>query len=192
LSGSGIGWVNSLSNTAHFYDRENNKPHGQGHLPFLLQNSIGDNWRLQKMKWIGPYKIDRLLDGMLTDHFSKPPDSDSVYLVSLKKWKKKPTANCKPIYVGSNISISPLFRKRVGDLIADMFGFFTDARKGHHSGGQSIYKFCRERKFNPKDLFIGWLKTCRCSRCAENKIYDSLNPERNKKRPARCNRHSNG
>lgn len=142
------------------------------------------------MKWIGPFRIDRLLDGMLYDHFSKPPDSDSVYLISIKSWTNKPTPDCVPIYVGSNTSTSQRFRTRIGDILADMFGFFTDAT-GHHSGGQSIYKFCRERKINPKDLFIGWMETCGCSRCAENEEYESLQPLLNKKRPARCGRHIN-
>ena len=140
------------------------------------------------MRWIGPYRIDQLLDDMLSDKFPKPPESESVYLVSLKPWETKPTSECDSLYVGGNTGRSPRFRTRIGDLVADVFGFFSNAT-GHHSGGQSINAFCRENKLNPKGLFIGWLEGCECARCAENELFERLDPKLNKNRPARCRSH---
>jgi hypothetical protein len=140
------------------------------------------------MKWIGPYTIDELLDGMLNKTIPKPPDSQSVYLISLKSWTTTPTSACAPLYVGSNTGKSKRFRTRVGDLVADAFGFFTE-ETGHHSGGQSINDFCKQNGLNPKTLFIGWLFQCKCVRCEERALFKSLTPSLNKNWPAACSVH---
>lgn len=49
-----------------------------------------------------------------------PPVADSVYLISLKPWKRESDMCCDPQYVGGNTSTSACFRTRMGDLIADM------------------------------------------------------------------------
>ena len=134
----------------------------------------------KSMKWIGPFKIDSLLDNCLDEWHPWPPEANAVYLVSQKAWKTRPTGDCIPLYVGSNTGRSPRFRTRVGDLIADMFGFFA-----HSSGGQSLYNHCKQERINPKQLYIGWAG-CSCMRCAENLLYDYLEPKLNKVRPSRC------
>ena len=137
------------------------------------------------MKWIGPYTIDKLLDGMLDNTIPKPPESRSVYLISLKRWRREPTSACEPLYVGSNTGNSKRFRTRIGDLIADIFGFFSE-ETSHHSGGRSINAFCRKTSLNPKNLFIGWVAECECVRCGENELFESLAPRLNKNRPSVC------
>jgi len=140
------------------------------------------------MKWIGPYKTDELLDGMMTDSHPKPPPANSVYVISQRSWQDAPTFECIPLYVGSNTSTSQRFRTRVGDLIADMFGFFT-TETGHHSGGQSLHQFCKEHGVNPRNLYIGWVQHCECPRCLENKVYNGLKPRLNRNKPAKCKKH---
>ncbi len=139
------------------------------------------------MEWIGPYTIDELLDSVL-DPSHRPPESDGVYLISEKSWTGQPTSVCDPLYVGSNTGKSKRFRTRIGDLIADMFGFFG-SETGHHSGGESLHKHCRSKQLNPKQLHIAWLENCSCVRCVENEIYDQLEPSLNKNRPTRCKEH---
>lgn len=118
-----------------------------------------------------------------------PPDDHGVYLISEMDWKTEPDAKCKPLYVGSNTSDSPLFRRRVGSLVADIFGLYSHER-GHHSGGKSINWYCQAQGLDPRELYIGWLESVECHRCAEVKLYETLGPELNKVRPARCNSHT--
>src|SRR3989304_1288595 len=137
------------------------------------------------MKWIGPFRITRLLDNMMSSSRLSPPEANSVYVISKKSWVKEPDEKCLPLYVGSNTGKSKRFRTRIGDLIADMFGFFGE-ETGHHSGGISLHRWCRQENLNPKNLYIGWLQGCNCVRCSENSIYDLLKPIWNLKRPQRC------
>ncbi|MBA7677076.1 hypothetical protein ES703_85324 [subsurface metagenome] len=140
------------------------------------------------MEWIGAYSIDVLLDSFLIASHPRPPEANRVYVISKSPWNKQPTRDCTPLYVGSNTGKSKRFRTRIGDLIADMFGFFGDDT-GHHSGGQSLHEYCKRHRLNPKDLYIGWVEKCSCVRCAENKVYDQLKPLLNKNRPTRCKEH---
>lgn len=143
------------------------------------------------LKWVGPFTIEKLLDNCLDDSFGRPPESRSVYLVSQKAWEVRPSDDCIPLYVGSNTGKSPRFRTRIGDLIADMFGFYQiQADTGHSSGGRSLHLYCKDRDLNPKKLYIGWLRECNCVRCAENYIFDLLDPRLNIKRPPTCKRHA--
>ena len=141
------------------------------------------------MKWIGPFRITRLLDNMMSSSRLSPPEANSVYVISKKSWVKEPDEKCLPLYVGSNTGKSKRFRTRIGDLIADMFGFFGE-ETGHHSGGEKLYKFCKEHKINPKNLYIGWLKRSQCPRCDEIEIYEKFKLNMlNKNRPALCKKH---
>jgi len=141
-----------------------------------------------KRNRVGPFAIDELLSNCLDDTQPCPPESSGVYLVSLNKWYETPSEECTPLYVDSNTGKLNKFLTRIGDLIADMFGFFS-AETGHHSGGQLIHNYCYEKKINPKSLHIGWLKDCSCVRCDENEMYDLLDPRLNMKRPSRCRNH---
>lgn len=107
----------------------------------------------------------------------------------------------EPLYVGGCTGRSKRFCTRVGDLIADMFGFF-DGGTGHHSGGQTLYSWCTKNEVNPGDLFLSWARGGPgwCARCAERKMFDDLPRApprdfdaiglRNKKRPPRCSLHT--
>ena len=83
------------------------------------------------------------------------------------------------------------FRTRVGELIAHMFGFFVEgtASGSKHSGGRSLFHYCSKKRLDPRELYIGWLENCTCYRCAENEVYDQLEPLLNKQRPGRCTEH---
>jgi hypothetical protein len=133
------------------------------------------------MKWKGPFKINELLDNCLEDTFPKPPEKNSVYVVSKLKWDKEPTEDCILLYVGS---YEPS-RNRLGDLIATMFGITYQ-----HSGGETGYQWCKEQKLNPKELYIGWLEgQAQCVKCTESIFYDRFHPKWNKKRPS-CKKHN--
>jgi len=143
-------------------------------------------------KWIGPIKVIDLLSNCLDNQQDWPPDDNGVYLISTSGWKNKPTVKCYPLYVGGNTGNTPRFVTRIGDLIADMFGFFNDdGTHGHHSGGQDIYNYCSVNNINPKNLWIGWQIECRCKRCAEIQAYNELRPELNRRRPSNCMIHPN-
>lgn len=143
------------------------------------------------MRWVNPITIDRLLDNVIDPSISRPPSANGVYVISLKGWSGTPTGDCVPLYVGSNTSDSPLFRTRIGALVADAFGLYTDVKNGgHHSGGQSLHRYCLEHRINPKSLYIGWVEDCKCHRCAETEVWDRLAPSLNKNKPADCPKHA--
>lgn len=158
----------------------------------LDQLGLGDMYpdlvAFGEMNWVGPVTIGELLDLGPAGGDPWPPDADGVYLVTRAPWNRLPDHQCVPLYVGSNTGKSARFRTRIGDLIADAFGFFG-AETGHSSGGQHIHEFCRDNALNPKELFIGWVDNCRCLRCAENYLYAFLEPELNINRPNRCGSH---
>jgi hypothetical protein len=142
------------------------------------------------MRWVAPFRVKDLLERCLDYKNQKwPPDDNGVYVVSLKAWEDIPDKKCIPLYVGSTTGVSPRFRTRVGDLIADIFGFYSDDEIGHHSGGISIHKHCKRNRIIPLDLFIGWAEKCSCVRCSEIEIYKRLKPILNKKSPPACVRH---
>jgi len=165
----------------------------RGLLPRLSDSGImcsrsGGSSEGRFVGWHGPYPIAELLDRCLQQGFDLPPDSHGVYVVSKRCWEGTPTLACDPLYVGSTTGNSARFRTRVGDLIADMFGFFT-TETAHHSGGQSLYRFCQENGIHPNHLFIGWLSDCACLRCEEVRLYKELRPKLNRKCPTRCSLH---
>ena len=153
------------------------------------EKELGGSMTSRKMRWVGPLTIESLLDECLVKPVW-PPESGGVYLVSRGNWNVRPNEECFPLYVGSNTGKAPRFRTRVGDLVADMFGFFGST--GHSSGGRSLHAYCCEEQVNPKRLYIGWADNCSCLRCAENYIYDWLDPKLNKNRPPRCQNHRGG
>lgn len=140
------------------------------------------------MNWIGPFKIQDFLTGMANRTLPTPPTKDGVYLVSDRAWVKEPSKACGPLYVGGNTGGSPRFLTRMGDLIADMFGFFCD-ETGHHTGGQSLRKYCHENNLNPQNLWIGWAEGITCGRCGEVEMHNRLDPKLNKKKPPECKKH---
>lgn len=131
-----------------------------------------------------------------------PPPGDAVYLVSRYQWSRSPTAAAEPLYIGGNTGASRRFCTRVGDLVADMFGF-SGGGTGHHTGGQLLWKWCDANRVHPGDLWLGWATSRRwCGRCAETALYEAFPKApkaelddmkgrglRNQKRPPRCKAH---
>ncbi len=143
---------------------------------------------IELIRWVGPFSISELLNHSTDGSIPLPPESDSAYLITRKSWRDSPSHSCGPLYVGGNTGQSARFRTRIGDLLADMFGFFGE-ETGHHSGGQSLNRWCREKGISPMDLHIAWAKHTRCHRCLEINLVRELSPELNKHAPARCRIH---
>ena len=86
------------------------------------------------MRWNSPFRVRDLLENCLDYRKQKwPPEDNGIYLVSLNEWKNNPSKSCNPLYVGSTTGKSARFRTRVGDLIADIFGFYSDEEICHNS-----------------------------------------------------------
>jgi hypothetical protein len=140
-------------------------------------------------KWVGPFQLRELMDQCLNEDAPKPPEAESAYLITKEKWKSEPTNESVPLYVGGNTGKSIRFRTRVGDLIADACGFFNDKRTGHHSGGQSIYDWCKRNRTHPLDLYIAWIEGTDCHRCLEVRLFEEFKPQLNRMRPSGCKAH---
>lgn len=139
-------------------------------------------------KWIGPFRIRDLLGDVHGPSIPRAPETGSAYLVTRRRWASMPSARCQALYVGGITGGSARFRTRLGDLVADMFGFFG-ATTGHHSGGQSLYLWCKRNRVNPMRLYIAWVDRTQCHRCLEVALVTELNPVLNRKAPARCKIH---
>lgn len=142
----------------------------------------------ERVTWIGPFTFDQIIRGALDPSFPRPPESDSAYVVTVKPWRAVPSRHSEPLYVGGNTSASARFRTRIGDLLADLLGLFTDTT-GHSSGGQSLHRYCRETGTDPLALYIAWAADVSCGRCLESHLYKQLFPRLNKVAPARCKAH---
>jgi hypothetical protein len=136
--------------------------------------------------WVGPFKVLDLLRGCLSDDQPWPPDRLGVYVVTRKRWRGAPTPADEVLYLGSTTGRSARFCTRVGDLVADLFGFYGGST-GHSSGGQKLHEWCATHGVWPGDLYIGWFtENEMCPRCAENRIFADLSPKLNAIRPPRC------
>lgn len=138
--------------------------------------------------WEGPFPISLLLESCIDPNWPAPPEAGGVYLVSRQPWSVRPTVECDPLYVGSNTGHSARFRTRIGDLFADLFGFFGE-ETGHHSGGQHLHHYCRKTGLAPLALYIGWTRSD-CPRCDENALVESLRPSLNRSKPPKCKLHA--
>ncbi|NVJ27983.1 hypothetical protein HUW62_42935 [Myxococcus sp. AM011] len=122
---------------------------------------------MKPLVWSGSFQISELLAQCMNDAQPWPPAWRGVYLVSRNAWTGSPNSECHPLYVGSNTGKSQRFCTRIGDLIADLHGFY-DGGTGHHSGGQTLWKWCRDNKVHPGALYLGWgTSEDFCARCAE-------------------------
>lgn len=130
-----------------------------------------------RIRWVGPFTIRHLLDHCLDEVQPWPPPDQAVYLVTQRAWSDSPTLESRPLYFGANTGDSNRFCTRIGDLIADLFGFW-DGGTGLHSGGQKLYDWCRTSNVHPGELFLAW-GTCDnwCARCAENFLADLVAPD---------------
>jgi len=138
-------------------------------------------------RWVGPFRIRELLERCLDEDQAWPPEHGGVYLVSQQKWSGAPRAGGSYLYIGGISGSSPRFCTRVGDLLADTFGFFGGGT-GHSSGGQRLNDWCLERRINPLDLHIGWFVPADgdCNRCLERSWHEALKPALNRYHPPRC------
>ena len=139
-------------------------------------------------KWVGPFQIRRILERCMDDASVKPPAAASAYLVTVRRWRTAPSRVSTPLYVGGNTGKSARFRTRLGDLIADAFGFYTH-ETGHHSGGQHIHRWCAVVGINPLDLHLAWIEGTDCHRCLEGRLVKRLSPTLNRHSPSRCSVH---
>ena len=139
--------------------------------------------------WVGPFRIARLLDSCIDAHQPWPPEELGVYLVSHQPWTRAPTKACEPLYVGSTTGRTPRFATRVGDLVADLFGFYGTAT-GHSTGGQRLWRWCDENRVKPGHLLLGWYtQPGMCPRCEEVRLTAALRPWLNLVLPPRCPLH---
>jgi len=144
--------------------------------------------RSVKRRWVGPFRVQQLLDQCIDDKTPLPPASGSAYVVTQRSWNGAPNSSCGVLYIGGNTGRSPRFRTRLGDLLTDAFGFFGGGT-GHSSGGQSIHKWCRENQVNPLRLYLAWVSQCACHRCLEIQLFHELSPKLNRIAPSRCRVH---
>ena len=137
------------------------------------------------MPWYGPYQIAQLLTHTVGEGAWLPPDNGTVYVVTRTDQRVQqinPLPNV--LYVGG-ITAQNRFRIRVGDLIADMLGFFSENLPTRHCAGPKVRCWCQLHGVNPSELYLWW-KTEGCPRCEEIIAFDELHPKLNKKRPNRC------
>lgn len=140
------------------------------------------------LRWIGPFQFRTILERSIDPDRAVAPEAGGVYLVSRSAWEGRPDEAGVPLYVGSNTGRSARFRTRLGDLVADLFGFFG-ADTGHHSGGRRLHLYCVGSGVHPLDLHLAWAAVT-CARCAENALFDQLRPRLNGSRPSRCALHA--
>lgn len=139
--------------------------------------------------WVGPFQIRKLLETACNPDAVRPPERGSAYLVTRRGWQNVPKPTSSLLYVGGITGKSDRFRTRIGDLLADSFGFYTKST-GHSSGGTSIHKWCLENNVSPLDLYLAWVEGTRCYRCLEVRLHSLLHPQLNRVRPSRCKQHA--
>ena len=154
-----------------------------------------------RFKWVGPFQIKTYLENAISNEKvwgdRWPCERDAVYVVSRHAWAGNPAEGAQVLYVGGNTGSSSRFVTRIGDLIADIHGFWGE-RTGHHSGGQTLWKWCDHHRVHPGDLWLAWARNP-CVRCAERHLYETLPRATrddfsttgllNKKSPPRCSQH---
>jgi len=132
--------------------------------------------------WEGSFTVGQLLQDVLAGELPRPPEHNGVYAVTEFAWSGAPTTGARVLYVGTTTGRSRRFRTRIGDLMADLFGFYgTETR--HHSGGQKLHEYCMTNELHPFDLHIGWLPDVPSRTGFETHYYDTLKPLLNQKRP---------
>ena len=141
------------------------------------------------MPWIGPFRIDALLSRCTDEAQEWPPEDRGVYVVTRNAWVGAPTSDDEVLYVGGTLGTSPRFCTRVGDLIADLHGFYGSAT-GHHSGGQKLHDWCAASGVRPGTLYLGWRNYVHCARCSEAREITRLAPALNRNKAPRCHAHA--
>jgi hypothetical protein len=156
------------------------------------------------VRWRPPIQVRALLEACELDDGARPPVGPSVYLVTAEPWGPlgqgdvwEEIKKARPLYVGSNTKNELRFRTRLGDFIADLFGFYALQREdqlpragtGHHPGAREVRKWCRKNGVRPFELCISWYEpNCDCCACGEYEAWDRLRPRCNGRSPTRCRR----
>jgi hypothetical protein len=143
---------------------------------------------MSSVTWVGPFRLRDLLERCMVVDQAWPPEKNGVYVVSERAWRVVPMKEAGILYTGGNTSASPRFLVRVGELITDLLGFFTDTH-GRHSGGASLWFHCRDNNLHPLDLYLGWAEGVPCPRCSECEVYRTLEPLLCRRKPAACKVH---
>jgi hypothetical protein len=139
---------------------------------------------MKSLKWDGPFVLRQYLTAMLDMQGTWPSLAPGVYVVTMKPWKKHPTSDDGPVYVGGTGNLL----ERIGNFMADVLGFYGEGKDGtswvgRHSGAQSLWKSCHDEKKKVGDLVLGWAPTSiPCHWCMERDVFKLLNPKENRKR----------
>ena len=137
-----------------------------------------------KARWVRPVKIRDLLGEAHKPTAIWPPAA-SAYLVTHREWRDVPDKASRPLYVG----ISGRMRQRLGDLMADMFGFHdVENNVGKHPGGRLLHKWTKDNRVTAFDLHLAWAENHDCHKCLEAYWHKRLEPELNKVTPS-CKDH---
>lgn len=137
------------------------------------------------MPWVGPFRIETLLSRCIDTSQEWPQEDKGVYVVTRVAWVDGPESTDGVLYVGGTLGTSPRFCTRVGDLVADLHGFYG-SKTGHHSGGQKLHEWCVKNRVRPGELFLGWRNYVHCARCAEAHEITRLAPLLNRNKAPRC------
>ena len=124
----------------------------------------------QQVPWVGPFALIDYLGAVLNEGHRWPAESNGIYVVSTASWRGRPTIACRPLYVG----LSSVLITRIGSLVADMLGLFAH-ESGHHSGGRTIYFYCKKTGIPPLKLYLGWKESVPWEHCCEFYEYWRLN-----------------
>ena len=140
------------------------------------------------MPWHAPHQIGRLLCNTTNEGVEFPPNNGTVYVLTrTRRFAQQEHGLPNVLYVGGRRAENR-FRIRIGDLIADMLGFFYEHRPTRHCAGREVRDWCRSHGIDPSRLYLWW-KTGGCPRCGEITAFDDLHPKLNNRRPPRCDQH---
>jgi hypothetical protein len=145
--------------------------------------------------WVTPRTVkeqlqliaERVKGGADSDASVWPPARSGVYAVAKHPWEgnDEPPKSAGVRYVGKGDGEqNNQLRKRVGDLIIDICGYF-DKDTGHHP---FPYNFKDQFPgLDPMELYISWAED-ECASCAENRLYDKFNDGALLQvKPSKCN-----
>src|SRR5437763_15429756 len=111
---------------------------------------------MHDLKFVGPFRLRDYINDLLAIRIPNPlPIRPGVYIVTEQPWTGWPSPG-QVLYVGGTDKLL----ERVADLIIDLLGFFDggDGRPwvGHHTGGQSCWRYCNDNHKQVGELFIAW------------------------------------
>lgn len=124
------------------------------------------------------YLIADYLNDLVRNQNAIPPDSEGVYVVSMRSWVGILGKSSGIVYVGKARSL----RHRIGELLCDLYDHRGDHFLWHHC--------CTARGLEPSSLYLGWYAPCRCPDCAEVKLRELMEAPWNLWPPRSCEHHT--